>query len=389
MPKRDRTSERSGVLDGFRVVEFSQLIAAPFCGLTLADLGADVIKVETPHGDYVRTWARPGEESALFHALNRDKRSVLADLRTTEGRALAGSLVRAAEIVVENFGDGAREAIGLDYEDVAAANPRLMWCSISGLGRGGGGRAVDMTLQASMGITALTGEEDGPPCRAAIPIVDLMTGMYAVQSILEAVIRQGRTGSGAFIDCAMVDATAMLTTAPAALSLSGFSRPRRMGSQSDLFVPSAAFATSDGHYVHVLALSNGHWRAICTTIRRSEWLDDPRFVDNGARLAHREEIHREMAAALATNTAEHWAREIKAAGGFCERVREIEEVWADPILGDRELLLDTADPALHGIPLPVASLVRRPREALSPAPRLGEHTDEITRELSASQSLAG
>jgi crotonobetainyl-CoA:carnitine CoA-transferase CaiB-like acyl-CoA transferase len=250
-------------------------------------------------------------------------------------------LVRSADIVIENFGDGAAETIGVDYDDVAADRPRLIWCSISGLGRGNGGRAVDMTLQASMGITALTGEEHGPPCRAAIPIVDLMTGMYAVQAILEAVIRLGRTGAGAFLDCGMVDATAMLTTAPAALSLSGFSHPRRMGSQSDLFVPSAAFETRDGRYVHVLALSHSHWRAICAAIDRPQWLEDPRFVDNNARLAHREEIHAEMAAVLQTNTAEFWAREIKAAGGFCECVREIEEVWADPVLRKRDLLLET------------------------------------------------
>jgi crotonobetainyl-CoA:carnitine CoA-transferase CaiB-like acyl-CoA transferase len=379
----DSPSNPAGVLEGLRVVEFSQLIAAPFCGLTLADLGADVIKVETPHGDYVRTWALEGEESALFHALNRDKRSVMIDLRTTAGRELAQWLVHSADIVVENFGDAASETIGVDYDDLGERSPRLIWCSISGLGRGGGGRAVDMTLQASMGITALTGEEGGPPCRAAIPVVDLMTGMYAAQAILEAVIRLGQTGRGTFVDCGMVDATAMLTTAPASLSLSGFSRPRRMGSQSDLFVPSAAFQTSDGQYVHVLALSNSHWRAICTTIGKPAWLGDARFADNSARLAHRQEIHGEMAAVLMTNTAEHWAREIKAAGGFCERVREIEEVWADPILRRRRLLVDTADPALHGIALPVASLVRRARQRLSPAPRLGEHTEEIIQELDA------
>ena len=374
-----------GVLDGLRVVEFSQLIAAPFCGLTLADLGADVIKVETPDGDYVRTWALPGEESALFHALNRDKRSVVANLRTEPGRAQAAALVRTADIVIESFGETAGEMLGFDHEAIAADHPRLIWCSISGLGRGNPGRAVDMTLQASMGITALTGEEDGDPCRAAIPIVDLMTGMYAVQSILEAVLRLARDGHGGFLDCAMVDATAMLTTAPAALSLSSFSTPRRMGSQSDLFVPSAAFATGDGEYVHVLALGHSHWRAICTTIGKPHWLEDPRFVGNSARLGHRREIHAEIAEALLRNTADHWATAIRQAGGFCERVRQIEEVWQDPILRDRGLLVATVDPALHGIPLPVASLVRARRASLAPAPRLGEHTDAVMRELAAGQ----
>lgn len=365
-----------------RVVEVSQLIAAPLCGLTLSDLGADVVKVESPHGDYTRGWAREGQESGIFRMLNRGKRSVVADHRSERGRQLVRGLIGQADVVVENHGDLMERMFGIDYESAARSRPELIWCSVSGMGRGARRKAIDMTLQASMGITALTGEADGPPLRGAMPVVDLMTGMSAVQAVLVAVMGLRAGGPGRFIDCAMVDAAATLTASPGALSLSGFSRPRRMGSENDLFVPSRVFATAGGEHVHVVAISDQQWRAICSAVGRDDWLDNSRFATNRQRLEHRAEIHGGLAEALATRPAEHWTSEIVARGGLCERVREIEEAWADRVMRDRGLLIDVAGDQ----PTPAVALVGEPTS--KPAPALGEHSADVAQELGLPASAA-
>ena len=206
------------LLDGLRVVEFSRLIAAPFCGLTLADLGADVVKVESPAGDDTRTFPPIGPEgdSAYFRALNRGKRGVVLDLDQPGDRRTARRLAESADAVVENLG---AERLGFGYEDVSAANERLVWLSVTGLGTGRGGRALDPSLQASMGLMALTGEATGPPLRVPVPVVDIMTGMYGAQSVLTALWRAERTGAGAFLDCALLDSAATLMSLTALMAV--------------------------------------------------------------------------------------------------------------------------------------------------------------------------
>jgi crotonobetainyl-CoA:carnitine CoA-transferase CaiB-like acyl-CoA transferase len=193
--------------------------------------------------------------------------------------------------------------------------------------------------------------------------------MYAAQSVLAALLQVERGGTGAFLDCAMVDAAATLTATPAALALGGFSKPRRMGSESDLFVPSKVFETAGGDYVHIVALSSPHWTALCRAIGRDEWITDVRFATNDARLGHREYLHDEIAEAIRHRPAEEWCSAISEAGGFCARVREVEEAWADPILRARGRLVDLAG---VDFPVPVASLTQG-IAAMSRGPRLGEH----------------
>ena len=229
-----------------------------------------------------------------------------------------------------------------------------------------------MTLQASMGMSALTGEESGPPLRGAMPFVDLTTGLYAAQSVLAAILQVERGGNGTFLDCAMVDAAATLTAAPGALALSGYSSPRRMGSESDLFVPSKVFETAEGDHVHIVALNTSHWRALCRVIGRDDWLSDDRFATNDGRLHHRKYLHNAIAEAILGRPAEYWCAAITSEGGFCARVREIEEAWADPVLRQRGRLID-----LDGIafPVPIASLTHSVA-APTRGPRLGEHNVE-------------
>jgi crotonobetainyl-CoA:carnitine CoA-transferase CaiB-like acyl-CoA transferase len=370
------------LLAGLRVVEFSRLIAAPFCGLTLADLGADVVKVESPRGDDTRTFPPllAGGESAYFQALNRGKRSVVLDLDDGEDRELARALVGGADVVVENLG-AAASRLGFGYDEAARANGRLVWCSVTGLGTGRGGRALDPSLQASMGLMALTGEPDGPPLRVPVPVVDIVTGMYAAQSVLTALWRAERSGTGAFLDCALLDGAATLTSLPALLALHGSEPPRRLGSESYLAVPSAVFAAADGEHVQVVALNEPHWRALCEALERPEWLEDPRSADNEARVANRALVNERIAAVMATRAAAEWVERVTRAGGLCERVREVEEAWADPLLAERGLLGHSSD----GTALPLVSLARAADPlALAAAPGLGQHSEAVRRQLGQS-----
>ena len=377
--------EDRALLRDLRVVEFSRLIAAPFCGLTLADLGADVVKVEPPGGDETRgfpPFLAPGE-SGFFHALNRGKRGVVLRLSEPRDAERARRLIGRADVVIENLGEST-ERLGIDYARASDANPRLVWCSITGLGAGEGRRAIDPTLQAEMGLMALTGEAGGPPVRIPVPLVDFMTGMYAAQRVITALWRCQRQGRGELLDCAMVDAAATLGSTAALLALGGFVTPRRLGSESYLVVPSAAFQAGDGEYVQVIALTERHWEALARALGRPEWLEDPRCAGNAARLAHRELVHGRIGEVIATRGAEDWARTITRAGGMAQRVREIEDAWADPRLERRGLLGRVASPGLDGFPVPTMSLARSAEpSALARGPRLGEHTEAVVRELAA------
>jgi crotonobetainyl-CoA:carnitine CoA-transferase CaiB-like acyl-CoA transferase len=218
--------------------------------------------------------------------------------------------------------------------------------------------------------------------RVPLPAVDLLTGMYASQSILAALLGRERSGQGALLDCAMLDASATLSSTAGVLWMTGYNTPRRSGSESDLFVPSAVFETSDGRYIQVVAIGNGHWAAICRALGLSDWLDDPRFADGQARLTQREVIHSRLAEVLRTGPCEHWARVIPAEGGFCQPIREIEEVWSDPALAERGLVGELVGDAVGTMSVPLASLVRgRPDGPFVPGPLLGEHTAEVLADL--------
>jgi crotonobetainyl-CoA:carnitine CoA-transferase CaiB-like acyl-CoA transferase len=371
------------ILDGVRVVEFSQLIAAPFCGLTLLDLGADVIKVEAPTGDAMRQFPPQLDsgDGALFRALNRGKRSVAADLTSPAGRALAAKLIATADVVVENLGD-TRPLLGLDFNAAAARRPQLVWCAITGWGADSPGRSIDPSLQAAMGMISITGQAHGGPARIPVPLVDFMTGMYAVQSILTALWRVRLGGPGAFLDCAMADASATLISTSALLAAGGLFSPRRLGSGSPLVVPSGVFVAGDGREVQIVCVTERHWRRLCQALGHSEWTEDPECRDNQVRLANRDLVHSRVAGVVESDTAESWVRRISEQGGLCEYVRDIEEAWADPRLSARGL----ASQAPEGGPgwsarIPTVSLVRNASEPLAPAPALGADTDAVAREL--------
>jgi len=373
------------VLRGVRVVEFSQLIAAPFCGLTLADLGAEVIKVEPPAGDAMRQFppyladGRP----AQFCALNRGKRGVVADLSQPDGRALAARLIARADVVLENLGD-ARELLGVSFAEAAARRPQLIWCAITGWGADSPGRSIDPSLQAAMGLISITGEEAGGPVRIPVPLVDFMTGMYAAQSILAALWRVREGGCGAFLDCAMADAATTLASTSALLAAGGHFSPRRLGSESPLVVPSGVFIAGDGREVQIVCVTERHWRGLCRAVGHPEWVDDPACADNAARLANRQLVRSRLQAVIGSDRAEAWVKRISEHGAICEHVRDIEAAWRDPRLVRRGLVAEPADGVESGIRMPFISLARHggaADRAAAGAPALGADTAAVWEEL--------
>ncbi len=327
-----------------------------------------MVKLEPARGDDGRAF-RPFAEngdSAFFHALNRGKRSAVVE--AGDARRLA----ERADVVIEN----APERLDFGPTDMPE---RLVWCSITGQGIGRSGRAMDPSLQASMGLMELTGEPDGPPLRVPVPLIDFMTGMYAAQSVLAALWQAERTGKGAHLDCALLDSAATLTSTAALFSLSGEFEPSRIGTESYLRVPSAVFAAADGEHVQVIALHEGHWEALCSALERRDWLDDPRCAGNDARLANRELVNERIADVIATAPANEWVERINAAGGMCERLRSLGDGWRDPLLAERGLV-GMLDGGPFDFPLPVVSLAWP--DTLVPGPALGQHTGEVLAELS-------
>jgi crotonobetainyl-CoA:carnitine CoA-transferase CaiB-like acyl-CoA transferase len=253
---------------------------------------------------------------------------------------------------------------------------------VTGLGIARGGRAIDPTLQAAMGMMALTGEPDGPPMRLPVPLIDFMTGMYAAQSVIAALWRAERGGTGAFLDCALVDAAAALTSVTALLGTSGAIELGPIGSGSYLAVPSAVFRASDGEHVQVVAVNQRHWTALAEALGHPEWRDDPRCADEATRLANRDHVHGLIEPVIATRPSEEWVERLTAAGAFCERVRPMEEAWTDPLLAERGLAGRLDGEGFGGAPFPVVSLARTADAArLAPGPALGQHTDAVLGEL--------
>jgi len=378
------TASLPPLLDGVRVVEFSQLIAAPFCGLTLLDLGAEVIKVEPPTGDPMRRFPPylDDGESALFRVLNRGKRSVVAELADAAGRTLAAKLIAGADIVIENLGDS-RARLGVSFEDAATRRPGLVWCAITGWGSETAGRSIDPSLQAAMGLMSITGEERGGPVRIPVPLVDFMTGMYAVQSVMLALWRARLRGTGAFLDCAMVDAAATLASTSALLAAGGHFSPRRLGSESPLVVPSGVFTAGDGRELQIICVTERHWRGLCAALDHPEWADDPASVNNSTRLVNRELVRSRIAAVIACDTAASWVERISDHGAICEHVRDIEEAWADERLVARGLVGEAAGGPAWARKMPLVSLARTGADRsgmLAPAPALGADTAAVARD---------
>ena len=307
-----------GALRGIRVADFSRVLAGPYATMLLADFGADIIKVESPAGDDTRQWKPPVDasgEATYFGSVNRNKRSVALDLTTKAGLVEAKRLATTADVVIENFRPGVMARFGLDYDDVRAENPGVVYCSITGFGDGAGATlpGYDLLVQAVGGLMSITGEPTGPAAKAGVALVDVITGQNAVTGILLALRERDRTGAGQRVDVNLMHGLLSALTNQAASTLATGRPPGRMGNQHPSIAPYAVFRAADRELV--IAVGNDRqFRTLARLIGREALGDDPRFATNPARVAHRDELTAELEAALAARSAVEWSG-ILADGG--------------------------------------------------------------------------
>lgn len=351
-------------LEGIRVVELARVLAGPWCGQLLADLGAEVVKVERPGaGDDTRSWGPPFvmDESganlgaAYYHSTNRGKTGVAIDIATAEGQAEARALIAEADVVIENYKVGGLVKYGLDPSTLCADFPCLIVCSITGFGQTGpyAHRAgYDFIIQAMGGAMSLTGEPDGAPQKAGIAYADIFTGMYSTVAILAALRRRDATGTGAHIDMALLDCQVGVLANQAANYLASGVSPRRMGNGHANVVPYQAFATADGQLV--IAVGNdGQFRKLCVILDEPGWADDARFVTNAARLANRGELIPLLAAKIATWEAQRLSVALEGEGVPAGPINDIASVFADPQVQARGMRFRPEGASVDGLASPI------------------------------------
>jgi crotonobetainyl-CoA:carnitine CoA-transferase CaiB-like acyl-CoA transferase len=354
--------------------------------MILGDMGADVVKVESPAGDGTRRWGPPfvEETAAYYLAANRNKRSVVLDLSLESDRGVARRLAEHADVLVENFRPGRAAAFGLGYEDVSMLNDRCVYCSITGFGAGTRREAepaYDLVVQAIGGMMGVTGVEGEPPVKVGVATADLLAGLYASTAILGALTERGQTGMGRQVEVALID-TQVAGLANQALSwLAAGSNPRRLGSDHTNVAPYGAFATSTG-YIVIAVGNDRQFAELASVVGHPEWASDGRFVSNPARVTNRETLRAEIERQLRRLPAETWLSEMRAQGVPCAPVLDVAGVFEDPEIRERTVATIPRTP--FG-PLPqVRSPFRfggRPSENLYPPPTLGEHTEEVRRHL--------
>lgn len=369
-------------LEGIRVVELARVLAGPWCGQLLADLGAEVVKVERPGaGDDTREWGPPfvtgddGEHlgAAYYHSCNRGKRSVAVDIASAEGQAEARALIADADVVIENYKVGGLAKYGLDPAALRADFPRLIVCSITGFGQTGpyAHRAgYDYIIQAMSGFMSLTGEPDGPPQKAGIAYADIFTGLYSAVAVLAALRRRDVTGSGAHIDMALLDSQVAVLANQAANFLASGVAPKRMGNAHANVVPYQVFATADGQLV--IAVGNdAQYRRLCAILGVPEWGADSRFATNAARLANRDELIPLLAAKIATWEAQPLSLALEAEGVPAGPINDLAQLFADPQVIARGMRFRPDGAAIDGVASPIVIDGER-MVASGGAPRLGD-----------------
>jgi formyl-CoA transferase len=390
-----RNKEAMQALEGVRVLDLSRALAGPYCTMMLGDLGADVIKVERPgRGDESRGWGPPfvGEpygpypgESAYFLAVNRNKRSVTVNLKSSEGQEIIRRLAEVSDVLVENFRTGALDRMGLAYDDLQAVNPRLVYCSISGYGRTGPYAerpGYDFIIQAEGGLMGVTGPEDGPPYRVGVPIIDITAGMFASSAILAALRARGRTGEGQLVDVSLLDASVALLTNVASNYLVGREAPRRLGNAHPNIAPYEAFRAHDRWFA-LAAANQRQWAILCGVIGRGDLEDDPRFTTNQARVSNRQALLEALGEVFLQRDADEWLAELRESGLPCGPINSLADVFEHPQAGARGLALTADHPTagsvqMTGFPY---QLSQTPVEVRRPPPLLGEHTDTVLADL--------
>ncbi len=371
-------------LEGVVVLDCTQVMAGPFCTLLLADMGADVIKVEKPDGgDDMRRLGPPfiGGTSASYLAINRNKRGIVLDLRSDEGRKVFRHLAERADVFVENFRPGTLERLGLGYEELRKLKPSLVCCSISGFGQTGpyserGG--FDLVAQGMSGLMSITGTPDGPPVKVGVPIADLTAGMYGAYGILNAYIHRLRTGEGQLVDTSLMEAGMAYTFWESSVYFSTGQVPGPLGSAHRLSAPYQALRTKDG-YLNIGGATQPTWERLCHALEREDLIGDPRFATNADRKGREVELAALLEETFSQDTTLHWVDVLGAAGVPCGPIYDMEQVYSDPHVKARDMMVELEDPdlgILKNIGIPV-KLSLTPGSIRHRAPNMGEHTEEI------------
>ncbi|MEG0052744.1 MAG: CaiB/BaiF CoA-transferase family protein [Comamonas sp.] len=396
------TSTPIGALTGIKVLDLSRVLAGPWATQMLADLGADVIKVERPvAGDDTRHWGPPflrdeagndTREASYFTACNRNKRSITVDMAHPEGRALLLRMAQEADVVVENFKTGGLKQYGLDYESLKALNPRLVYCSITGFGQDGpyAERAgYDLMVQAMCGLMSVTGHADGEPgggpLRVGVAVIDVFTGLYASNAILAALNARHHSGQGQYIDMALLDVSMAVLANQASGFLATDKTPGRAGNIHPSLAPYQDFVTQDGNVM--LAIGNdGQFARFCAAIGHQDWALDARFATNTARVHHRAELLERMQPVMLTRSTTAWIALLEDKAVPCGPINTIAEAFEDPQVKARGILKSLPRSAGDGI-ASIATVANPMRLSGTPVtyrsapPALGQHTDEILREF--------
>ncbi len=377
-----------GPLAGIKVIELAHVLAGPCCGLMLADMGADVIKLEkAPDGEDSRRFLPPdiGGESAAFLMMNRNKRGIVVDLKTAGGSRVARRLLATADVVIENYRKGTMERLGLGYESLRETNPGLIYCEISGFGRTGpyaerGG--FDLIAQGMSGLMSITGEAPGrPPVKCGAPMTDITAGILGAMGVLAAYIHREKTGEGQRVDTSLFEAGIVHTYWQSAIALASGVPPGPMGSAHPLNAPYQAFETADG-WITLGAANQANWLKLVDLIEMPELGDDPRFADNHGRITHRVELAEALAPIIRARTSADWLARLEAAGVPAGPVLDVAEMHRDPQTLAREMVTEAPHTKLG----PVKTLGAPVKFSATPggitrgAPLLGEHTREVLAE---------
>ncbi len=377
-------------LEGLRVLDVTQFVAGPFCGVMLADLGADVIKVESPAGESTRRMVGAvGTESPAFNAVNRGKRSLVLNLKSIAGQRAFARMARSTDIVVENYRPGVMSSFGLDYPALAAGNPGLIYASISGYGQTGPDRlkgGFDLIAQGVSGIMSTTGEPGGAPVKVGLPVTDLGAALFALTGILAALQYRHRTGRGQQIDTSLIEAGVALSVWEATEYFAGLGAPQPMGSAHRMTAPYQAIRCADG-YVTIGANTDRLFQRLAEALGHPEWAESSEFADNASRMRNRSRLAALIEDVTAGQPRRYWLEAFEAREIPCGPINDYSQVFADPQIAARGMMHTTEHPVLGrlrtlGSPI---KLSETPADATRRAPLLGEHTREVLAEFGFSE----
>ena len=386
-----QTSNTPSALDGITVLDLTRVLSGPYCTMMLADMGARVIKVEQPgKGDDTRGWGPPFQngESAYFLSINRNKESVTLNLKHPEGRRVLDALIERSDVLVENFRPGTLDKMGLGYTSLSKQRPDLVYCSISGFGQTGPRRrepGYDAVMQGEGGLMSITGSNDGPGYRLGVAIADIVSGMFSAYGIAVALLARHRTGRGQFVDVGMLDAVTALLTYQAGIYFATETAPARLGNRHPTIAPYETLEAADGDLV--VAVGNDQlWQTFCGVLQLETLADDDRFKTNKDRVSAHDELRPLLVERLKTRPAAEWLSKLKEAGVPCGGVRDLDELFSDPQIIERAMVVALDHPAAGlirqlGVPIKLGDT---PGAVRTPPPLLGEHTETVLRELGLS-----